>query len=120
MSFVPAVLMSLLVAAVLQAAEPGSADISYGNRMAADYFKRETAKISDSCLTNINSLADWQARRPELRRQAAEMLGLDPMPKRRLIKARHHLETGAGNLHGGEIVFPIQSASLCHRQFVSA
>ncbi len=47
-----------------------------------EYFKIETAKISGSCLSNIQSAADWEARRPELRRQAAEMLGLDPLPER--------------------------------------
>lgn len=46
------------------------------------YFKAETAKISDACLSDVHSLADWQTRRPELRREAAEMLGLDPMPER--------------------------------------
>ncbi len=86
MSIVPHILMSLLVATVLRATEPGAADISDGDRMAADYFKAETAKISSSCLTNITSLADWQARRPELCRQAAEMLGLDPMPERTDLK----------------------------------
>ena len=48
----------------------------------ADYFSAETAKISDTCLSDIHSLADWETRRPELRREAAEMLGLDPMPER--------------------------------------
>ncbi len=48
----------------------------------SDYFKAETAKLSGSCLKDVHSLADWQARRPELRREAAEMLGLDPMPER--------------------------------------
>src|SRR3984957_14831959 len=53
-----------------------------GDRETADYFKSETAKLSDSCLSDIHSLADWQARRPELQREAREMLGLDPMPER--------------------------------------
>ncbi|EEF59591.1 alpha/beta hydrolase [Pedosphaera parvula] len=48
----------------------------------ADYFKVRTAQISNSSLTNIHTLADWQNHRSELRRQSAEMLGLDPMPER--------------------------------------
>src|SRR5262249_20429772 len=48
----------------------------------ADYFKARTAQISSSSLTNIHTLADWKNHRSELRRQAAEMLGLDPMPER--------------------------------------
>lgn len=53
-----------------------------GDQQVADYFKTETDKISSACLSNIHSLADWEARRPELRREAREMLGLDPMPPR--------------------------------------
>ncbi|HEX3718687.1 MAG TPA: prolyl oligopeptidase family serine peptidase [Verrucomicrobiae bacterium] len=52
----------------------------------ADYFADQTREIASSCLTNIESLAEWQARRPELRREAAEMLGLDPMPARTDLK----------------------------------
>jgi hypothetical protein len=53
-----------------------------GDRQAASYFKAETDKISSDCLSDIRSLGDWEARRPELRREAREMLGLDPMPPR--------------------------------------
>jgi len=50
------------------------------------YFKAETARLSGSCLNNIHTLAEWQARRPGLCREAAEMLGLDPMPERTQLK----------------------------------
>ncbi len=33
-------------------------------------------------MSDIHSLADWEAQRPELQRHAREMLGLDPMPPR--------------------------------------
>ncbi|HUA65734.1 MAG TPA: acetylxylan esterase [Alphaproteobacteria bacterium] len=42
-------------------------------------------------MSDIHSLADWQARRPVLRREAREMLGLDPMPPR---TALHPVITG--------------------------
>jgi dienelactone hydrolase len=51
-----------------------------------NYFADQTREIASSSLTNIQSLAQWQARRPELRREAAEMLGLDPMPARTDLK----------------------------------
>ena len=51
------------------------------------YFKSETAAVSSASLSNIQSLAEWQERRPELRRQAAEMLGLDPLPERSPLNA---------------------------------
>jgi dienelactone hydrolase len=48
----------------------------------ADYFRNETALLSQRCLADINSLDDWNARRDEYRRQLQEMLGLWPMPER--------------------------------------
>jgi hypothetical protein len=57
-----------------------------GDKATADYFKTETAKLSDACLSDIHSLADWQARRPELQQEAREMLGLDPMPERTALE----------------------------------
>jgi dienelactone hydrolase len=59
--------------------------------MFAGYFKAETEAISTSCMADIHSLSDWQARRPELRREAAEMLGLDPLPERTPL---HPIVTG--------------------------
>src|SRR5277367_4856605 len=49
----------------------------------AAYFNRETGLLSAACsATTHTTLPDWEARRPELRREAAEMLGLDPLPPR--------------------------------------
>ncbi|HZQ45530.1 MAG TPA: acetylxylan esterase [Verrucomicrobiae bacterium] len=58
------------------------AQVTPADQDLAEYFKAETGRISAACLSNIQSLAEWKARRPEFRRQAAEMLGLDPMPER--------------------------------------
>jgi dienelactone hydrolase len=57
------------------------------NSQTADYFKEQTEEISSESLANIHSLADWQARRPELQREAREMLGLDPLPPRTALHA---------------------------------
>jgi hypothetical protein len=62
-----------------------------GDRQAAEYFRAETDKLSGACLSDVHSLGNWEARRPELRREAAEMLGLDPMPPR---TALHPVITG--------------------------
>ena len=53
-----------------------------GDAMLADYFRAETARLSQYCLADINTLEEWKAKRPEYRRQLQEMLGLWPMPKR--------------------------------------
>lgn len=53
-----------------------------GDQAVDNYFRDQTAMLSGRCLANIHSLSDWEAARPKLRREAAEMLGLYPMPKR--------------------------------------
>ena len=54
--------------------------------MLADYFRTETAALAGHCLADIHSLADWQARCGEYKRQLQEMLGLWPMPERTDLK----------------------------------
>ena len=54
--------------------------------MLADYFQAETAKLSDRCLTDIESLEDWQAKRKLYREQLFEMLGLSPLPEKTDLK----------------------------------
>jgi hypothetical protein len=58
-----------------------------GERMIDDYFRRQVKQISDACLSDIKSRADWEKRRPGLRRQFLEMLGLWPLPARTDLKA---------------------------------
>ena len=69
--------MVLAFVGAAQAAEPAP-----GDKMLADYFKAETAKLQDACLADVDSLAEWEAKKPELRRQLFEMLGLDPLPEK--------------------------------------
>ena len=64
------------------AAEPAQRDTSHGDRMIADYFRTETAKLSKRHLTDIKTREDWIVARGESRRQLFEMLGLDPLPER--------------------------------------
>lgn len=53
-----------------------------GDKMLAEYFRHETARLAERCLANVQSLDEWQAKRKEYRRQLQEMLGLWPMPER--------------------------------------
>ncbi len=75
-----------------------------GDRMFADYFKLETARLADRSLAEIKTLDDWNARKTEYRRQLGEMLGLDPMPARTDLKPVvtgrvDHPEFTVENLH---------------------
>ncbi len=57
-----------------------------GDRMLAEYFRLETKRLADACLTDISSLGQWKANRPGYHRQFCQMLGLDPMPPRTELK----------------------------------
>ena len=83
--FVPVCLASSLIA--VDANEAARAETpTPGDQMLADYFRAETADLSQRCLTDIKTLEDWKARRDEYRRQLQEMLGLWPMPERTDLK----------------------------------
>lgn len=83
-----AVLAGLIVLVVASAvlaqesAKPAPIDTGRGDRMIADYFRADTARLSEACLADVRTLEDWTGRRDEYRRQLREMLGLDPWPER--------------------------------------
>ena len=68
------------------AAERSAIGPSRADAMLANYFRAETAKLRDRCLTDIKSLDDWQAKRKVYREQLFEMLGLKPLPKKTDLK----------------------------------
>ena len=79
----------LLVALLFGAALSGDAQLpklagkpAPGDALLADYFRNETAALSQHGLADITTLDEWKANRPEYRRQLQEMLGLWPMPER--------------------------------------
>lgn len=63
-----------------QAPSPPSRSTARGDAMLARYFAEETQRLQQACLAEIQSLADWEARRPVYRQQLREMLGLEPWP----------------------------------------
>ena len=72
--------------------------------MFADYFKIETKRLADSCLAEIETLDDWNAKKDLYRKQLHEMLGLDPLPERTPLQATvtgavQHDEFEVRNLH---------------------
>jgi hypothetical protein len=65
---------------------PAKPDTSRGDKMIDDYFRSQVKQISDACLTDINSKEDWAKKRPAMRRQFLDMMGLDPLPARTDLK----------------------------------
>lgn len=75
-------LVLILCALPLGRAEDTKPDTSRGDKMIAEYFRQETAKLSASCLTDVKSREDWQTKRDGYRHELLEMLGLDPLPEK--------------------------------------
>lgn len=71
-------------------AETGSQAPGKGSpeAMIHEYFKRLTGKVESRSLEPIPSREEWERRRPLLRRQLMEMLGLWPEPVRGDLRAR--------------------------------
>jgi hypothetical protein len=59
---------------------------SSADRMLAEYFRAETAKLQERCLADIKTLDDWKAKRQVYRKQLFETLGLDPLPEKTDLK----------------------------------
>src|SRR5215831_5009614 len=57
-----------------------------GDRLLDAYFRRQVQSIADAALADIKTRADWEKKRPELRRQFLEMMGLWPLPPRGDLK----------------------------------
>ena len=72
--------------AVLMVCASACAQAPLGNEQFRDYLRDETMRLSEACLSEINSLTDWNSRRDEYRRQLQEMLGLWPLPLRTDLK----------------------------------
>jgi hypothetical protein len=70
----------------LRAADP-TPDTSRGDKLRDAYFSREVERIADASLADVKTKADWEKKRPELRRQFLDMMGLWPLPPRTDVKA---------------------------------
>ena len=73
--------------APILAAEQPKLDTSRGDQMIAEYFRLETERLEDACLTDSISLEQWKVQREQYRRELLEMLGLDPLPERTDLQA---------------------------------
>jgi hypothetical protein len=63
-------------------AENAPSDTARGDRLRDGYFRQQVKRIADDDLADIKTRADWEKKRPELRRQFLDMIGLWPLPPR--------------------------------------
>ena len=66
---------------------PSPRQVFPGEAMIESYFRSQVKQIADACLTDLTTKEAWEKRRPELRRQFLEMVGLHPLPPRTDLKA---------------------------------
>lgn len=97
-----AVVFFLAFTGVVQGAESNLQ--SRNDEELARYFQAETQKLSSRCLTDIETLDGWKAKRPVYKKQLLEMLGLDPFPEKTPLHATvtgtvDHAEFTVENLH---------------------
>src|SRR5207253_3194307 len=64
------------------AADPPSPD-----EMIHAYLKAEVERLSKNFMDGATTKAEWEAKRPRLRAEFLDMLGLDPLPERTPLKA---------------------------------
>jgi dienelactone hydrolase len=77
----PAGLASLLLLLPAAAQEP-KPDYSRNRKQLDAYFRDQVKHINDACLADLTTKEDWEKKRPELRRQFLDMMGLWPLPPR--------------------------------------
>ncbi len=82
--------VAVLVPATPLAAQSAKEDLSRGEAMIENYFRKQAAQISSKCLKDFTTRREWEEARPELRRQLLEMLGLDPLPAKTDLKVQSH------------------------------
>jgi dienelactone hydrolase len=61
-------------------AKPGDAQIDA-------WLKQQTAKLSERVLDGAKTKADWEAKRPRLKQEYFDMLGLNPLPEKTPLHA---------------------------------
>ncbi len=90
----------LLTAALLApAADPTPAYTAKADEMIHRYLAAETEKLGKNFLDGAKTKAEWEAKRPKLKEQFLDMLGLWPLPEKSPLKA-----TVTGTVDRGEVV----------------
>jgi dienelactone hydrolase len=97
-----ALLCCCLPALFVAAAEPVPTKhplLKNGDEQIERYLREETTRLSGKFLDGAKTRADWEARRPRLRREYFDMLGLWPLPEKTPLHA-----TVTGTVRHGDVV----------------
>ncbi len=72
----------LLTALLAPAADPKPADTAAADAAIHKYLAAQTERLSARFLDGATTRAEWEAKRPQLKQQFLDMLGLWPLPER--------------------------------------
>ena len=89
-------LFCLLLATFLPSAAFAQLDTSRGDKMIADYFRRETAKLTRQSLAEIQTREDWEKHRGRISPATAGNAGPRSLPRKDAVKAGRHRDFGSG------------------------
>ncbi|OAI39862.1 hypothetical protein AYO40_05375 [Planctomycetaceae bacterium SCGC AG-212-D15] len=92
-------LLSTFLADRAHAADPKKPEPLPGDAMIEKYLAAEVARISKKELDGATTRAEWEARRPRLKQEYFEMLGLWPLPEKTPLHA-----TVTGTIEDDDIV----------------
>lgn len=81
-------LLALLLTSVAVAQDKPKPTPPPGEAMIEAYFKAKVKAIADTCLTDLTTKEAWEKKRPELRKQFLDMMGLWPLPDRTPLNAK--------------------------------
>jgi dienelactone hydrolase len=87
-------LAAVLLAASVAFAQPPRAPAprpvnpyARGQAILDAYLKDQVRRIESNCLADLTTKEAWEKKRPELKRQFLDMMGLDPLPPKTDLKA---------------------------------
>src|SRR4051812_39284984 len=75
-----------------------AADTSKGDEAIHKYLAAEVKRLSERFMDGAKTKGEWEARRPRLKEQFLDMLGLWPLPEKTPLKA-----TVTGTLDRGDV-----------------
>ncbi|HEY7328750.1 MAG TPA: acetylxylan esterase [Gemmataceae bacterium] len=96
-SYIAALTLSFMCVPVVTGAEPDK--LLPGDAMIERYLQKETERLSQRFLDGAKTRDEWEARKPRLRREYLDMLGLWPLPEKTPLHA-----TITGTVERGEVV----------------
>ena len=79
---------SLLLTALVMSADPPPAEPSAADAAIHKYLAAEAKRLSERFMDGAKTRAEWEAKRPKLKEQFLDMIGLWPLPEKTPLKAK--------------------------------